>query len=75
MLITGWRQSATPGTSITLQDPLGLTADASPFEHITIRRPLRESSCWITDCCLLQQGENLLSKGLLPIIKVKRLIT
>jgi len=36
---------------------------------------LRESSCWITDCCLLQQVEKLLSKELLPIIKSKRLIT
>jgi hypothetical protein len=31
MLITGWRQSATSGTSMTLQDPLGHTAAASPL--------------------------------------------
>jgi hypothetical protein len=37
ILITGWRQSATCGASIALQDPLGLTGDISPFDHMTIR--------------------------------------
>jgi len=53
ILITGWRQSSTCGTSITLPNPPGHADTASPFEHMTIKRPLRAWSCWMTDCCLL----------------------